>query len=101
MPKEDTQYSATYQPAKRGHIKKGQKHFKTLIREVLAQKAEKSGELWTRDLLMVDAMVEKAIKGDVSAFNSICNRLEGMPKQEVDLNNKIKVSRIKKSFDGE
>jgi hypothetical protein len=39
----------------------------------------------TKARQMIDAIIAKAIEGDVHAFNSICDRVEGKPKQQLDV----------------
>ncbi len=68
---------------------KGTKHFATVFmeelkREVLLQ--TKDGDLkMTVDKAMARAMINKAIKGDVPAFNAVTDRVDGKPKQQHEL----------------
>ena len=63
---------------------KGAIGLKKLITQVFNEEiTDANGNKKIQGLLMVKAMVEKANKGDVPAFKAICERMEGMPKQDV------------------
>lgn len=70
---------------------KGTKHFATMFMEVLKEeimlKDPKSGKhvKMSMSRAMTEAMVRKAIRGDVSAFNSVADRVDGRPKQDFDI----------------
>lgn len=65
---------------------KGTKHFSTLFKELLQEKIKLTdGTEITMLKAMGMAMAKKAIKGDVAAFNAVSDRLDGKPKQEVEM----------------
>lgn len=80
---------ARFKPGQSGNPKgrpKGIISLKKLIRQVLEEKiVTDDGNKVVRGLLIVKAMIEKAESGDVSAFRAICERLEGMPTQAIDV----------------
>ena len=43
-----------------------------------------TGNKVVKGLLSIKALVDKANKGDVAAFKALAERLEGMPKQEIE-----------------
>ncbi len=57
-------------------------------REIFIERVQQKKEGQERKVLMADAMIEKAITGDVPAFNAIADRMEGKPAQGVDLTSK-------------
>jgi len=65
---------------------KGTKHFNTLFNEILKEEIVlKDGTKMSMLKAMGQAMARKAIRGDVSAFNAVADRLDGKPKNEIDL----------------
>lgn len=72
--------------------KKGTKHFSTLLLEIIKEqveitpRGEKKSVKMRVDRAMSLAMVKKAImEGDVSAFNAITNRTDGLPAQSIEM----------------
>lgn len=62
---------------------KGVKHSSTIIRELLALKDTlEDGTVVGREYRVYDAVIQEAIAGNIQAFNSLIDRLEGKPKQE-------------------
>jgi hypothetical protein len=69
---------------------KGSLNIKTLIQRVWDEViTDSEGNKVIEGLLVVRAMMEKAKKGDVSAFKALSERMDGMPKQELDLHSNI------------
>lgn len=64
---------------------KGRKHFATIFMEVLQQEVNLGGKKMTMSRAMTEAMVRKAIRGDVSAFNAVSDRVDGKPTQDMDI----------------
>lgn len=65
----------------------GTLNIRTLIKKVWSEEIiDDNGNEIVLGLLVVKAMFEKAAGGDVAAFKALCERLEGMPKQELDQN---------------
>ena len=59
---------------------------KTLIRQVWDEEiVDDKGNRVIRGLLAIKAMADKAEAGDVQAFRALCERLEGLPGQKIDL----------------
>lgn len=83
-------------PNKRAQFKKGKSgnpkgkpsgtpNIKTLISKVWSEEViDDGGNKTIRGLLAVKAMFDKASKGNVYAFKALCERLEGMPKQQIE-----------------
>jgi len=69
---------------------KGSVNIKTLAKMIWDHEVPKPhsrrGEKICVGALIVKAIAEKAKKGDVSAFKALAERIEGMPKQEIDQN---------------
>lgn len=86
------QFSSEYQPKSNGR-KKGSLSLKTIIRELWETDViDKDTQLpIMRAVQTVKAMLEKAEGGDVHAFKTIADRLEGLPKQsfEGDVNHNM------------
>lgn len=81
-----TEFSSTYQPEneakrkpKRGRI------IKDALMLALEREADVEGKLTRKIVAMADALVDKAVKGDVQAFNAVCDRIEGKPVQAVEM----------------
>lgn len=90
-----------FEPGKSGNPKgrePGSRNTKTVIKEILDTMAEAEGEgdkekilalsealgrKLTRRELMIFRQIQKAITGDTTAFNAICDREDGKPKQEM------------------
>ncbi|MEA2036294.1 MAG: hypothetical protein U9O94_02210 [Nanoarchaeota archaeon] len=84
MPREDTQFTSENQPKKHGS-RKGIPNTATIIKQILAQEVtDSNGNKVTHAYLMNKAIIDKAEAGDVPAFNSLSNRMDGMPKQSID-----------------
>ena len=86
MPSSDTYFTSENQPApeKKTHGI----HLKTLIKKVWSEEITgDDGNKTIRAIKSLKALVEKAEKGDVAAFKALAERLEGMPKQEIDQTN--------------
>lgn len=65
---------------------KGTKHFSTLFKEVLKEHIKlKDGSKMTIGDAMVKAMTSKAIRGDVSAFNAVADRVDGKAQQSLEV----------------
>lgn len=83
-------------PAKKGEVRnpkgypKGQPNIKTLIKKVWnAEITDAKGNKKIQGLLAVKAILDKAKKGDVSAFRELCDRLEGKPIQKQQIDQKV------------
>lgn len=65
---------------------KGSLNVKTIIRLLLEEEDvdDVDGVKKTKALIMTNAILQKAKKGDVSAFKALVERIEGMPKQEIE-----------------
>jgi len=64
---------------------------KALIRKVWSEELtdkDADGDPMVKAILSVKAMVDKAESGDVPAFKALVERLEGLPKQEIENTNK-------------
>ena len=58
----------------------------TLIRKVFDEEiTDDKGDKKIKGLLMIKAMYEKALTGDVRAFKALAERMEGMPKQQIEV----------------
>lgn len=65
---------------------KGTKHFATLFKELLQEQVKlKDGTKITMLKAMGLAMAQKAMKGDVNAFNAVSDRLDGKPNQSIEM----------------
>ncbi len=83
FPNKATQFSSTNQPAP--HKKTHGLQLKTLIRKILEEEiVDDHGNKTVRAIIGLKAIVDKMEAGDVSAFKALSERLEGMPKQEID-----------------
>lgn len=92
MPSSDTYFTSENQPEGRGRPK-GSLSLKTIIRHILEQGiTDENGDKTTIGYVMNKKIVDKAMAGDVSAFKSICDRLEGLPQQSVKQENTGKIS---------
>ncbi len=81
---ETTRFTSENQPKKHS-VRKGMPNIKTIIKILLEQEvADCSGSKISRGTLMNDAIIKKALSGDVNAYKAIVDRLEGAPKQEID-----------------
>ena len=77
-------FTSEYQPKKNGRPK-GSLSIKTLIQQVWSEEiVDDEGNAKIKALLSIKAMVDKAESGDVHAFKALAERIEGMPKQEID-----------------
>ena len=47
---------------------------------------------------MVSIMIDKVLEGDVQAFKEIANRMDGLPKQSIELDGKIEYKAIEESL---
>lgn len=69
---------------------KGTKHFNTIFMDILKEEIELkdfNGKPIKMSLskAMATAMARKAIRGDVHAFDSIADRVDGKPSQDIEL----------------
>lgn len=69
---------------------KGSKHFATIFNEILKEEIQLkdfNGKpiKMTLSKAMSTAMARKAIRGDVSAFNAVADRVDGKPSQDMAL----------------
>lgn len=72
---------------------KGSKHFATLLMEQLKIMAkDKNGQPVLIDgkkanlgELMTQAMIRQAVRGNVHAFDSVADRIDGKPKQDMEI----------------
>lgn len=72
---------------------KGTKHFSTLLMEQLKIMAkDKNGQPVLIDgkkanlgELMTQAMIRQAVRGNVHAFDSVADRIDGKPKQDMEI----------------
>jgi len=65
---------------------KGTKHFATIFMEVLKEEIKlKDGRKMTKSRAMTEAMVLQAMKGNVHAFDSVADRVDGKPKQDMEI----------------
>lgn len=68
------------------HKPKGTKHFASLFAEILKEEVVlKDGSKITVGKAMAHAMARKAMKGDVHAFDSVADRMDGKPAQSIDV----------------
>jgi ABC-type sulfate transport system substrate-binding protein len=86
FPNKATQFSSTYRAPNNHGRPKGSFNLKKAIRLVFENELTdpKTGGKVVAGLLAVKAMVNKALDGDVAAFKTLAERLEGMPTQKVD-----------------
>ena len=97
FPNKATQFSKDNQPKNRGD-KKGVEHSKTRLKRLLAltenMKNPVTGELEEFSVIeqMDLALIIRARKGDVKAYNSILDRLEGKPNQAVKYEGKLETT---------
>ena len=96
-----TKNSTSFKPGESGNPNGRPKNClgsKTLIQQVWNEEIkDANGDKRIEGLLAIKAMFKKAKRGDVGAFRVLVERMEGMPKQEVDLNTTIvEMPRIKK-----
>jgi len=77
---------------------KGALGIKGMIKKLWeAECKDKDGNDSTEGKEISKAIIKKAKSGDVSAFKALSERMEGMPKQEMDLNaNVTKMDKIMK-----
>ena len=88
FPNKKTQFSKTNQPKKKGRPK-GSLNMSKLIRQMWEEIiVDEDGNPRMRAMLSVKAMMEKAQKGDTAAYKALTERLEGMPRQEIDFSDK-------------
>lgn len=77
-----------YKPGESGNPSgkpKGILNLKTLIQKVWSEEiTDDEGNPKIKALLSIKAMVDKAESGDVSAFKALAERVEGLPKQEIE-----------------
>lgn len=67
---------------------KGSMNIKTIIRKLLEEEdVDFDGIKKSKGMIMTNSILRKASKGDVSAFKALVERLEGLPKQEIDQTN--------------
>lgn len=86
-PNPSTRFTSENQPDAEKKSRKGSPNISTIIRQILdLELTDKDGNKVTNNYLMNKAIVEKAKTGDVPAFKALAERLEGMPKQEIDQN---------------
>lgn len=69
---------------------KGAKHFSTIFNEILKEKVElkdANGNIVKMELgrAIGRAIARKALKGDVHAFDSIADRMDGKPAQSIEM----------------
>jgi hypothetical protein len=101
FPSKEHQFTSENQPENNGRPK-GSLSLKTLIRKVWGEEyTEENGNKTVRAIKTLKALIEKAEKGDVSAFRALAERLEGQPKQEIDQNIKGKavIEVVRPSYD--
>lgn len=63
---------------------KGYEQAKTIIKRVLATENAENPSISNSEAMII-AMVQKALKGDVQAFNSLYDRVHGKPKTAMEL----------------
>lgn len=67
---------------------KGTKHFATVLSEILAEQITlKDGKTMTVSKAIGMAIRNKALRGDVPAFNAIADRIDGKPMNDLGLDN--------------
>jgi hypothetical protein len=64
-------------------LKKGTRHFATLMKEAIKKVAEGTGT--TYDVAIIQKHMDKALRGDTRSFEIILDRVDGKPLQEIDL----------------
>jgi len=95
MPNPENVLKHQYKKGQSGNLKgrpKGTLSIKTLIEKVWSEELtekDAEGNPKIKALLSVKAMIDKAEKGDVSAFKALAERLEGLPKQEIEQNLRV------------
>lgn len=103
-PPKEHQFSQKKQPAKKGRTK-GAKNFKTTLEKYLKQRIEIMNPLTGEDEKktlsehLTLKLIDLAVKGNLGAMAQIINRIDGMPKQEVDLNNEIIINVTRSDID--
>jgi len=60
-------------------------HLKKLIEQVFDDEITVGNDKVTRGLIIIRAMFKKAAEGDVMAFKLIAERMEGAPKQDMNI----------------
>lgn len=68
---------------------KGTPHFKTIILNALARVGAKNtkGEEYTNDVLIIRALLDKALAGDIEAIKILLDRTDGKPHQSITSEN--------------
>lgn len=84
---EDGRIQAGSAPLNPNGKPKGTKHFATVFmeelkREITMKKRNGEQEEMPVDKAMARAMINKAVSGDVQAFNAVADRVDGKPKQQ-------------------
>lgn len=90
----------TFQPGVSGNPKGGQINGKP-IRDALNLAVKDRTPDGRRNIrAMADTIVQMAIDGDVAAFREISNRLEGLPKQSVEVDTGDRLSSLLAQISG-
>jgi len=88
MPNKEPPREHRFKPGHSGNPKgkaKGTLSLKTFIQKVWSEEiTDDKGNSKIKALLSIKAMVDKAESGDVSAFKALAERIEGLPKQEIE-----------------
>lgn len=73
-----TQFSTTYQPENEAKAKpKRAKIIRDALMLAMEREVEVEGKMTRRVVQMAEAIAKKAAEGDVQAFNSIADRIDG------------------------
>jgi hypothetical protein len=78
--------------------RKGEKWWRDAIRVAITEKLEGDDAGRTKLRAAADMLVAKAIEGDVTALKEIGDRLDGKATQEIDLEGRVSVERVKVEF---
>lgn len=89
FPNEETQFKPGQSGNPNGRPK-GSLSVKSIIEKIWNEEIKDAkGNVQIEGILAVKAIFDKAKDGDVNAFRALVERMEGMPKQEIDMNANI------------
>ena len=94
------QFTSTNQPPGHKKSRKGIPNFKTVLKKLIeiSEESTSDGNKLNDHVIICKKLVEKAKDGDLTAIKEYFNRIEGMPKQEIDQTNKevVQINRPEK-----